>query len=150
MATKISGVEYSFASIKIGLDGPEPDYFEGIKSINFNDGVDVGKARSRSGKLRATTQGTYDADGDIEFDSLESAQLFIDYLGRNGLGWTQQYFHLFLSYAKDDGPIITRELQGCRALKAEDGGSSDSNDPIMTKFTLHITEVIRGGVKAVV
>lgn len=142
--TFVNATQYDHGTAEVTILGHQ---FPLVKSITYKDKIEIGKARGNSAAVRGTTDGTYDAEGDIEFypgDVGEGGA--VDLLILLGNGWMKRRdIPIVVTRGKDELPLRTDELVSCRIL-GNDSASSEGNEAHTNKFSLFISKIIKDGI----
>ena len=135
----INGVVFDHSSAEINIKGVR--YMQ-ITEVAYSDSLEPGKLLGAAAKVLARTRGKYDAEGSFSMSKQDGMQLIRDL----GAGYMTKSFPIVVNFAEAGRDMVTDTLQGCRITKAED--SSSGTDATMLKFTIHIMNILRGGVDA--
>lgn len=150
----VNGFRFDFSSIQFRVNGRP---FPGIKSLNYNSGMDPGLMRGTAAQVLGRTRGQYNAEGNIElfredsddFLTLIAPQsLTTQGQGVQGTGYMETAFDIVVTYfepIQGAGPAVqTDVLRGCR-IKKDDASHSQGSDPLSVKFDLHIMLLLKNG-----
>lgn len=136
----VNGKAHSHASLKM-YAASDPVPFTGIKSLDYDDGLDPGEFRGTNVQITRTTLGEYSASGSMEM-RIDEARRLIDRLGN---GWMALYFNITASRIEEGMDTLIDELYAVRLKKAA-SSSSEGKDATTVKFDLFISLIVRNGV----
>lgn len=140
----INGRLYSWSSIEFFFSGIPLD---GIKAINYDDGLSPGMPRGKGPLARGYTLGTYEANGDIELFR-DQFDTIVEALG--GPGFLTVVVPITIAYYEPGIGVKTDTLVA-RLKKNSTSNSSDSNEGTTTKHDLAIiAPILWNGVPGVV
>lgn len=138
----INGVRFDFSSVELNLSGK---FFNGIKSINYEDSLEPGKVRGNRSQVIGRTRGEYNASGSLELYALEYEELTdILQLISAGRGIYEVSFPIVVSYAEIGQRVIVDSLFGCRITKAA-VQAQEGSDAITKQLDLDIMRISHGG-----
>lgn len=137
----INGQLFAHASITANVDG---ENFFGITSINYGSEREAAAAFGTSPQQVGTVLGNVSHTGDFEMFKREAQRL----RAKLGSGYLGKLFTFTVTYRETAiSELITDEVTCC--IKKDDTSSSTGGDPVKDKFELHVSNVIRNGIKAV-
>lgn len=139
-----AGFAFSWPSVEISIGG-----FKKVvasKSIRYSDPLQIGKAYGTSTRPIVRTRGQSAPVGSWEMLRSAWDMLCKDVLAIGGkLGFAEQAFPIFVSYAEPSNPLltVTDQLLGTRIHSPEAGGS-EGPDPLLVTVQLDIMEIVWG------
>lgn len=139
MATLLNGLEVSFCSMEVGVNGV---LFSGIKSLNYKDNLEIPKGYGTSANPALRGRGQSKPEGDIEIYRKDWLRL-LPILTKNGAyGYADLAWPIKVSYAEpaDDTLTSTDFLQQVRLHSAEFSGA-EGVDLATVKLTLDIMKI---------
>lgn len=138
----INGVLYSWSSIEFFANGISID---GVKSINYNDGLDPGKPGGTGPTARGTTLGKHSAGGSIEL----FRDAFEDLKNTLGPGFYAIFFPVTVSYYEPSLGVVVDTIVP-RLVKNDSSNESSSSDGSSIKHDLCIvTPILWNGIPGV-
>lgn len=145
-AARINGLQISFSSIKLKVDG-EP--FTGFTSIKYDDGIETqysyGSGRAR--KPRGRTGGKYMPEPLVITMAKSSAQTLRAQLAASsptGKSYGMVEVPIVLQYIEPDDATITVEFDRARYVKTS-ASNEDSADPSNEEITFSVMGIKRNG-----
>lgn len=140
----VNGVRYDHSSLDVKLAGIS---YLGVKSLDWNDGLEPGKGYGTAAQKLFRTRGQYDASGSLELWAAESINFEAAQIQANsGVGFYEIVFPIDVTYVTEGGqPPFTTNLVGVR-IKKRSESSSASSEALSTKYDLDVMYIIRNGV----
>ena len=146
----INGHRYSPTSCEIIMNGIP---FIGVKSLNYNDGLDPGDVYGLAPQKIGRTRGRQNTGANMELYFLEFESLKTS-LGAAGLGFMEVPFDVIVTYweppipGMTPPPVITDTIIGARITKPE-RAITEGNDALTVRCDLNIMRVLYNGVPGI-
>lgn len=143
----VQGFRYDHSSLDIKLSGVSN---LGVKALDWNDGLTIGKVFGTAAQKLAETRGQYDGDGSLELWTAEAVN-FEQQLVQQfpGIGLYEMRWTLDVNFASEGGlPPMTVGLVGVRILKRT-FSTSASTDAHSWKYDLSIMYALVNGVSPI-
>jgi hypothetical protein len=137
MSLIVNANEYDYGSIEFEVNGVP---YQGTKSINYKEGVEIGKTFGTARHVRGTTGGRSESSGDLEMFRTDWNRLLVQ-VGP-GLGLVR--VQIAVAYAEPGLPVAIDTLIGCRIIDL-DSANSEGVDASIVKVGLHISRILWNG-----
>jgi hypothetical protein len=139
MPANVQGVDYSFASLTARLDGAE--VYTGFKSIDWEDGKEVGEFVGNNGQVIGKTGGIYKVES-FNFSLAKwQSQTFLKRLGN---GYLSKRFDAHLVYREFNMPVNERLIVGAEIMKIKES-QEEGVDVLVDEYTCGAFYVLRDG-----
>lgn len=133
----INGFAYSWASVKIKIDGADAIM---IKELSYKHKVDRAKVRGAGMKPLGETRGEYEAEGSLTLTREGWDQL----RNKLGNGYMEKRFGISSSYAEEGQPTVTDELSGVKISEVENK-PKQGTDGLEVTLELSVMGILEGG-----
>lgn len=138
----INGNRYDFTSLECMVNGVP---YRGLKSLDYEDGLDPKKSYGTSAQPLGRNRGVYDASGSAEFyrEDWNVIAPLLAALGNGGLG--EANFLIVAQYGDFGAQNVTDQLIGCRIKKVSNSHAQGASE-LTVKVELDIMSILRNGV----
>lgn len=142
----INGNLYSFASVEIAVDGTN---YAGITSIDYDDELKPGEARSNQAEIIGRTLGEHTSTASFEMMKSTWENVVMPALALAGTGpdpsvFGTTYFNVNVNYAEQFAPTVMDVIEACRVMKVTNSHKQGS-EALTVKVELSVQRISHGG-----